>query len=517
MPLTHLRASVLKEFLTDMKPVLQDLQHLIQIWNKECRSVLPRIKFVFVYTSEMKSLQEEVGGLYRRIQGLLSLLSSGNARSNAIAEKARQEKERKMDLKKREKHEDQVRDLLLQILKEKGEENISAAATSSDTSLWKQLEKELEAKGLSHTYVKQLMDPIKKEINRTVAPSPKKDLPIQPEKSTPNPASGKLSPEGDSARNATRSPSPQPQSSHNSSATILVVDRTNGGEHIQSTKALSFLHPANHSSPFVLPVRSIVAQAYLELIRAWTVNTTDRWLFCHVSSAGTNVKTHFSTSVANVPAWELPGRPVLENWITELSGPRSYFWSENGPGEKETILNKMRQWKRCGIREFHFKRFSHILCFDRETYVILMKMKALVQNPLASATPSSDSSTVDSVIHFLGPQKSFKVPLAQTVEGVKTNLKNFLIKEFNWIRPLRSITGGSCRTQLLWISSDLTGKIMGKGEATRKTIEEQSQCRIIIERRRLDGDMYGRTVAIVGKMAAVEKAKGLIWETSAAA
>jgi KH domain len=292
---------------------------------------------------------------------------------------------------------------------------------------------------------------------------------------------------------------------------------------------LSASYAADHSSH---PVRSIVAQAYLELIRAWTVNTTDRWLFGRVSSAGTNVRTQFSTNVAKVPAWELPGRPVVENWITELSGSRSYFWSEDGPREKETILNKIREWKRCGLRQLHFTRYLHILCFDKATYVILMKMKALAQDPLAPPPLASektdkeqplssgkDSKIVDSTIHFLGPQESFKVPLAKTIEGVKLNIKNFLITQFNWVRPPNNmgIADGPNRTQFLWIQSGSIGRIIGKGGAKRKSLEEQSKCRIIIGRQSPDEEVYGRMVAIVGKMAAVEKAKGLVLETAGAA
>jgi hypothetical protein len=165
-----------------------------------------------------------------------------------------------------------------------------------------------------------------------------------------------------------------------------------------------------------------------------------------------------------------------------------------------------------------------------------MKMKALAQSPLAPPPPPSSLSsekdepeqqslfskglnTVDSTIHFLGPQRSFNVPLAQTVDGVKTNIKNFLTTQFNWSRPPHDmgIASGPFRTQFLWISSDSIGKIIGKGGARRKSLEEESQCRIIIGRQNPDEEAYGRMVAIVGKIKAVEKAKGLILDTSGAA
>lgn len=58
---------MLKESLADIKPVLRDLRDLIHKWNKDCTSVIKRIKFAWMHTSEMKALQEEVGGLYSRI------------------------------------------------------------------------------------------------------------------------------------------------------------------------------------------------------------------------------------------------------------------------------------------------------------------------------------------------------------------------------------------------------------------------------------------------------------------
>jgi hypothetical protein len=197
----------------------------------------------------MKSLQEEVGSLWKRVQGLLNLLSGGDtlvSRSKAESERIRQEKLRHMDIQTRDKHHAEVRSLLQQILNEKGEEKISAAAASADNSSWELLENELEAKGLSQAQVKQLMDPIKKEINRTAGPTPQKNVPIQPEKPKklplPSPLSplGNLSPNGGSPRSANRSPSPQPSSDYKPPATILVVDRANGGEQARSLNPLPF-------------------------------------------------------------------------------------------------------------------------------------------------------------------------------------------------------------------------------------------------------------------------------------
>lgn len=57
-------------------------------------------------------------------------------------------------------------------------------------------------------------------------------------------------------------------------------------------------------------------------------------------------------------------------------------------------------------------------------------------------------------------------------------------------------------------------KMIRNGAAKRKFLEEQSKCRIIIARQNPDEEAYGRMVAIVGRIKAVEKAKVLILESS---
>jgi KH domain len=266
-----------------------------------------------------------------------------------------------------------------------------------------------------------------------------------------------------------------------------------------------------------LLVRSIVAQAYLELVRAWVVNTTDRWLFAHVSSAGTNVQTHFSTSVAKVPAWKMPCEKVEEEWIAQLSGDRSYFWSEDNPREKETLLKHMRQWKRDGLHRAYFDYYSHILCFDSATFEILTKMKALaaqVSSGRGQRSPSPGEGPKDSVvdpkIFLLGPVKSFNVPVAETIEWVKTHIKRFLAAEFDWVRPPKGIADGPKRTLFLWMPPLRAERIYGKNGRRLKYLEETDQCRIYIPRYSRDEEKRGKMVSIVGRNEILDKVESSI-------
>ena len=257
-------------------------------------------------------------------------------------------------------------------------------------------------------------------------------------------------------------------------------------------------------------------------MRAWVVNTSDRLLFSHVSSAGTNIRTHFSTSIAKVPAWKQPDGEVQEEWLKEISDKRPYFWSEDGPREKETLLNHMRKWKRTGIRKIHFRCFSHILCFDQDTYNILTKMKALalsdiprLDGELQWPLPFKGLKT-EPTIHLLGPQASFmNIPVAETVAGVRRHLKTFLSTQLDWVRTASvGIADGPRRTQFLWVPASSVGRIIGKGGSGLKYLREHHECQVIIYPFHGPEEVKdGKMISVVGKKDKLEVAKQVIWAT----
>jgi hypothetical protein len=150
---------------------------------------------------------------------------------------------------------------------------------------------------------------------------------------------------------------------------ILCVDEANGGNyHLYS------------SFPSVLKltttVQSILSQTYLELIRAWTANTTSRWLFDRVDSAGANISTMFTKQVLpNLPI----GSPITwedtNKAIDDLAGDSSYFWSANYPHEKAIILERMRRHRCRGIEARHFSTYHYMISFSREVLETLRELK----------------------------------------------------------------------------------------------------------------------------------------------
>ena len=208
-----IRADVLEELFADLKPVLKDLRLLIKKWNKQSKSKAGQLTFIVSGYSDMKSLQAEVKIMFDRVQSVLGVLAVGDVmklRQLAEEEKARGEKERKIASAARKNHDQKVIGLLKQLLNENGEHSISQAATSSDSSKWAKLEKDVEAKGFSSDEAHRLLQPMKVEIIRTSVASKPKNLHV--------PSGPKIP----------RSPSPGPQPGEEVLPTILVVDRTNG-------------------------------------------------------------------------------------------------------------------------------------------------------------------------------------------------------------------------------------------------------------------------------------------------
>lgn len=187
------------------------MRALVKKWNKESKSKALQVKFVVTGFSDMKSLSEEIKTMYDRVQSVLNVLAVGDTmklRQMAEAEKARAEKERKAAAAARRKQDKQMQALIQQLLNEKGEEKISQAAASKDSTQWEKLEKEVEARGLSSAEAHKRLSAIRTEVS-SVASKPQ----------TLKPPSG---------QKKSRSPSPA-RSENEALPTILIVDRTNGG------------------------------------------------------------------------------------------------------------------------------------------------------------------------------------------------------------------------------------------------------------------------------------------------
>lgn len=92
--------------------------------------------------------------------------------------------------------------------------------------------------------------------------------------------------------------------------------------------------------------RSIIAQAYMELLRSWTANVNGTWLFKRVDSAGINIKSHFRNTDGKLSSDTYridPGRRCHQGALDSLAGDKDYFASDDPPREKSAIFDRVRQ------------------------------------------------------------------------------------------------------------------------------------------------------------------------------
>lgn len=88
---------------------------------------------------------------------------------------------------------------------------------------------------------------------------------------------------------------------------------------------------------------STVAHAYLELVRAWTVNNGGPWLFHRVDSAGIDIDTAFRRGPGKLAEDTklIPGgKPCSMLALNGLFEDGSYFRTDDHPREKQSIFER---------------------------------------------------------------------------------------------------------------------------------------------------------------------------------
>ncbi|KIW31763.1 uncharacterized protein PV07_03360 [Cladophialophora immunda] len=195
--------------------------------------------------------------------------------------------------------------------------------------------------------------------------------------------------------------------------------------------------------------RSVIAQTYLELVRAWTVNTTDRWMYGRVDSAGVDIKTPFNETV---PLASRPDTDANSKAIDILAGDRNHFWSEDYPHEKAVIVNRVKAHQPRGIEERHFRTFEYILCFDVYAFEAVKRLKQKAQAKSSSTGSKERISKVMLLEDCAWPDGGKTCHDADVVKDVnsriKKQVKDFLGSEFGWTKPPfhKGMAGGEQRT-----------------------------------------------------------------------
>ena len=202
--------------------------------------------------------------------------------------------------------------------------------------------------------------------------------------------------------------------------------------------------------------QSIIAQGYLELVRTWTVNTTDHWLFDRVGSAGAIVETPFAKNVLKDWVKEkeyhfhTPGQAANKDAITTLAQDKFYFFTPDEPREKAFTLDMLAKHRSRGLEWWMFGRYDYIICFHKQAHKALLDMEMVVK-------AKSNNPKTAKILKLAGaewpggPNQKFRDDPQKVMVQTRGALKNFLKTELNWQRPPIGIADGRCRTKQMII------------------------------------------------------------------
>lgn len=249
--------------------------------------------------------------------------------------------------------------------------------------------------------------------------------------------------------------------------------------------------------------RAIMAQAYMELIRVWTANTTRRWLFRRVDSAGLYVGTSSPGEGAQLADGEelvLGSGSASQVALEALSGDRYYFQSDDEPKEKEKALKRVQSHQPQGVKDYMFAAYRYILCFDTHA------LKALRQRAEKAREADAKNKKPQARILLLpGTEEAIRTASSlEIVDAVRSAIKVFLTAELGWTRPAHGIADGPCRTRFIYVKHrwQTTKILAGSGELRR-----QSQCDIHLA---WQSKELGFAVAIVGPSQALADAEKMV-------
>ena len=336
---------------------------------------------------------------------------------------------------------DQVQDILEKILDSEKPSLIPSPSYQGDMSIEREIEIQLEQAGIDTKLIRKLIDSISKQRKQIAHPED-----IDP-----------ISYIG--GRNRLEIPK----------GWIMVVDKCNED-------------------------RSIIAQTYLELVRAWTVNCTGEWLFNRVESAGVQVETDFSRR-----AWKSKSQPLVKGGnspekaaLQAISGKDSHFQSE----EKHDILERIAQHKSRGIDHWHFRKYEYMLCFDKSAYETLKMLAKRCEEKyghMACYTNLSKIILVKDIKQTTAMSNLDTRDTKKLVEGVKDAIKSFLTTEYGWQKPLIPIADGPFRTKQIVVPNDDIRLPLDERESKLSGVAAKTDCRIRVTDEKFDGQLLSIT------------------------
>ena len=258
--------------------------------------------------------------------------------------------------------------------------------------------------------------------------------------------------------------------------------------------------------------RAIIAQTYLELIRAWTANNGSRWLFHRVDSAGWKLDSWFRRNIGKLEGDELlpEGRSCYVGAVDAfMSSLPNSFATNSWPSEKNAVVDRIKQHKNRGIREDDFIGYAWILCFDWTSYTKVKLLADLAQK----AHPARQNKARIRMLEGC----SFKTgqSLTEIAETLRKVTDNFLIDEktFAWRLPPKSISDGPYRT--CWVAVKTQKEkdtLNGLDMVNLKKVERLTKCKL---RTYWHAKDLGWVVAITGPKDILANAESIVRATMA--
>ena len=250
----------------------------------------------------------------------------------------------------------------------------------------------------------------------------------------------------------------------------------------------------------------IVAQAYLELVRVWTVNCGGPWIFARVDSAGLLIDSAFRRGPGKLAGDKklTPGGGSCAVWALQaLFKDKNYFRTDDYPNEKQSIFERVKAKKARGIREEDFTRYDYILCSGEWALEQLRKLSEISQKEHPNEPNKSK------ILNIRKPGTTTEYQSADgIVKGGRDAVKYFLGSTLSWTRPAGPISNGPDRTLLFCIQGGQGGGILLRYKAAaRKKLETKTKCKIHMAWQSKD---LGWVVAVVGRKETLKEAQDSI-------
>ena len=231
-------------------------------------------------------------------------------------------------------------------------------------------------------------------------------------------------------------------------------------------------------------------------MRVWTLNTTRQWIFHQVASAGYNVKSSFTTKHQSQIKRALRSPEILTNNKALLSLAEQNHFSS---AEKRAIFARLGASKTQGIKAIHFNKWDYILCFDRQAFSLLQKLRVCAQSSTSGKPQSSRLILIEGT--------ELHKDIQTTISGVEKAARQWLAEELQWDKPDAPMKGGIWRTSQFTVPNTCYKALVGKKGAKRTGFQVKSGCRIYTSP---ISNWTGSLVTIAGPQDALPQAKKLV-------